>query len=246
MTAASGAQQKLSAQSIAEFYHDNFVTDQVRDFAELVFSRGGTSGLVADVGGGCGYFVEALQRRFGIAGRVLDSDSGSIDLCRARGIDAMAFDALAPEFAGDERLASFNLILHHLVGKNERATRDLQVRALAGWRGHAEKIFVNEYIYESPAPRGLAARLIYEITSSRVLSAAASAVSRVVPSLRANTFGVGVRFRTAEDWRDLFAQAGYRVVGHRRGEIEPLSLPRRLMAISEIRRDSFVLVDACR
>ncbi len=246
MDAASGIQLKLSTQSIAEFYHDNFVADQVRDFAELVIDRGGYTGLVADVGGGCGYFVDALQRRFGVAGRVLDSDSGSVQACRERGIDAMPFDALQPRFAGDERMASFNLILHHLVGKDERATRALQVKALAGWRGRADSIFVNEYIYESPAPRGLASRLIYEITSSRLLSAAASAISRVLPSLRANTFGVGVRFRTAQDWHMLFAEAGYRVAAHRRGKREPLSLPRRLMAISAIRRDSFLLVGADR
>jgi len=64
-----------------------------------------------------------------------------------------------------------------------------------------------------------------------------------VPSLRANTFGVGVRFRTAGDWRRLFAEAGYKVLGYRRGDNEQLSLPRRLMMISSIRRDSFILVD---
>lgn len=243
MHAASGTQLTLSAQSIAEFYHDNFVADQVRDFAELVVDRGGPGGLVADVGGGCGHFVAALGSRFGIEGRVLESDDGSIAACRDRGIEAVRFDALQPTISGDERVVSFNLILHHLVGRDERATRSLQTRALSAWRGRCESIFVNEYIYESPAPRGLAARLIYEITSSSLLSTMASTVSRAVPSLRANTFGVGVRFRTAEDWRGLFTEAGYRVVGYRRGGREPLSLPRRLMAISAIRRDSFLLVD---
>ena len=63
----------------------------------------------------------------------------------------------------------------------------------------------------------------------------------MVPSLRANTFGVGVRFRAADEWSKLFRQAGYEVVASQRGSDERVSLGRRMLLIKSCRRDSFVL-----
>lgn len=236
-----GEQRALDSERIAEFYHDNFVSDQVRDFEALVLRDGGVGGVVADVGGGCGYFSQAIARRFAIPVRVLDSDPKSVSEARRKGLAASEFDALAPAFAGDEGVVCFNLILHHLVGNSLAATRAMQRLALANWRERDVKIFVNEYIYDSPIARGASAWLIAVITSSRTLSAVARQVGRVIPSLRANTLGVGVRFRDAADWQRLFREAGYQVLGHRRGEEEPVSLPRRLMGILSMRRDSFLL-----
>jgi len=63
-----------------------------------------------------------------------------------------------------------------------------------------------------------------------------------VPSRRANTFGIGVRFRSRADWEGIFARTGWRVVREKRGPAETISLPRRLaFALRSIRRDSFVL-----
>ncbi|OQW43934.1 MAG: hypothetical protein A4S16_05475 [Proteobacteria bacterium SG_bin6] len=238
---STGGQRALDSQRIAEFYDDNFVTDQVRDFEALVMRSGGMVGVVADVGGGCGYFSQAIARQFGLSVRVLDSDPKSIEEAREKGLEAMQFDALAPSFAGDEGVVCFNLILHHLVGETLADTRTLQARALANWRERNVRVFVNEYIYDSPVVRGASAWLIGVITSSRILSAAAGQVGRFIPSLRANTLGVGVRFRDAADWRRLFHEAGYQVLGHVRGAEEPVSLPRRMMGILSMRRDSFLL-----
>src|SRR5690606_13250277 len=117
-----------------------------------------------------------------------------VEICRRSGIPASFGDALDPAVVSDHEVVSFNLILHHLVGANEVATRRLQREAIALWRRPGRRVFVNEYIYESYLG-GLSGWLIYQVTKSRVLSALASAVAVVVPSLRANTFGVGVRFR---------------------------------------------------
>lgn len=234
-------QRVLNADRISEFYHDNFVADQARDFGELVMRVQRPEGVVADVGGGCGYFAAAIARDYGVRARVLDTDPASVVASRNAGIEAELFDALAPQFADDEEVASFNLILHHLIGASDAKTRQLQVRALETWHGKCQGVFVNEYIYESWFVTGFSAWLIWAVTSSRPLSAIGAAVSRIVPSLRANTFGVGVRFRTVADWRALFASAGFEVVGYRKGDEEPRSFSRRLMWIKSIRRDSFHL-----
>ena len=86
--------------------------------------------------------------------------------------------------------------------------------------------------------------MIYAITRSRPLSALAAAVSRWVPSLRANTFGVGVRFRARSEWVRVFESVGYRVLASVRGPEETVSAARRLLLIRSCRRDSFVLARA--
>lgn len=234
-------QRKLAAEQVEAFYHEDFVDDQVRDFGTLM-PDAGTRGVVVDVGGGCGFMAKQLQDVIGVATRVIDMDPKSVSACAEIGVDAREGDALAPDLAGDEGSACFNLILHHLVGRNEDETRALQVSALKAWRG-VGAVFVNEYIYESFVPR-VSGRLIYEITSSQILSSIGYQIGRVIKSLRANTFGVGVRFRSHDEWRDLFAEAGYIVVGTVIGTPEPVSPPLRGLLIKTIRRDSYRLEPA--
>jgi hypothetical protein len=238
----NGMQKTLSSGQVREFYHDNFVADQVRDFLALLGDPPTPGALVSDVGGGCGYFARALQSRSGWRVRVLDIDPISVRTCHEDGIDAEVADAIAPpEYAGT-RTVTFNLILHHLVGATDRNTRKLQIQALRAWNGRAESIFVNEYIYESSsACERAAAWLIFAITSNQALSLVGRIVSHFAPSLRANTFGIGVRFRAACDWNRLFEEAGLEVIAHRRGAEEPVSFGRRLLLIRNCRRDSFVL-----
>lgn len=235
-------QAKLSAEQIAAFYHDEFVVDQVRDFHDMLGGdRGGKR--VVDIGGGCGFFAKRLADTAGEQTRVIDMDPRSLEECRRLGVEGRIGDALAPVIDGDEGVVTFNLILHHLVGASERETRRLQIKALRAWHGNADRLFVNEYIYQSLVGN-VSGRLIYAVTSSRILSYLAEKVSRFVPSLKANTFGVGVRFRSHEEWRSLFAEAGFHVIDTRIGWAERVSPPLRVLLIKAIRRDSFVLVPA--
>jgi hypothetical protein len=235
----SDNQRKLSVEQVGAFHHTDFVADQIADFAALVpeVRQGRT---ITDVGGGCGYFAGAVAKGLGLNARVIDMDPASVEVARNSGVPATLGDALEPEFMGDEDVACFNLILHHLVGENEEATRQLQIQALRAWHPHARAIFVNEYIYQSFVG-SLSGRMIYEITASPVLSAIGRAISRIVPAFKANTFGVGVRFRAHDEWLSLFEEAGYRVSGSRIGAAEPISKPLRVLLIKTIRRDSFML-----
>lgn len=232
-------QKQLAADQIEAFYHDEFVEDQVRDFAALAPDVR-PDGVVVDMGGGCGFFAGRLAEKLAHRTRVVDMDPASVEACRRAGVEAVEGDALNPVVAGDEDIVCFNLILHHLVAGDETGTRALQIAALRAWRGHARAVIVNEYIYQSYIGY-LSGRLIYAITGSALLSWLGQQVARVIPAFRANTFGVGVRFRAHEEWLALFREAGFRVVDKRIGRPEPVAPPLRLLMIRTIRRDSFRL-----
>jgi hypothetical protein len=231
-------QKTLSPKQIEAFYHDEFVEEQIRDFGEL--RNGDALNCVVDVGGGIGHFARILAGKTGLKTRVIDMDVVSIERCHESGVNAVQGDALAPPISGDESVACFNLILHHLVGKDELETRTLQIQALRAWKGSVRYVFVNEYIYESFISN-VSSRLIYLITSNSRLSKMASVIAQLVPAFKANTFGIGVRFRAHSEWCKLFAEAGYKVSASRLGEDEPISLPLRALLIKNVRRDSFRL-----
>jgi hypothetical protein len=112
---------------------------------------------------------------------------------------------------------------------------------LANWHQKDLLIFVNEYIYESFFLNNISGWLIYQITSSTILSKIGYFVSKFMPSLQANTFGVGVRFRSHSEWVKLFNSLGFDVIATSLGKQEGISLPRRMLLIKNCRRDSFVL-----
>jgi hypothetical protein len=232
-------QSRLSTAQTEAFYHDAFVSDQLADFVSLC-GHNLSPAMIVDVGGGCGYFSSAVTSRLDIAVRVIDIDPVSIETCKAAGLDAELGDALAPRIRGDEQIACFNLMLHHLVGRNEVETRQLQMGALRSWRRSGIRLFVNEYIYESYFA-SVSGWLIFQITKSRLLSAMGRLVARIMPAFRANTFGVGVRFRSSSEWTQLFNDAGFQVIAQRRGVAENIALPLRILLIREIRRASFLL-----
>lgn len=231
-------QRRLAAEQLSSFYTDSATRDQVRAFLSLApVMRLRKGPVVVDVGGGQGHFAGELQATIGGRARVLDTDPIALAEAERRGVDTILGDALAPPFGGDEDVACFNLILHHLIGQTEARTRALQVQALKAWRGNAQFVFVTEYVYES----GLSARMSYWITRSKFLSALAAAIARLTPTLQANTFGVGVRFRPAGEWHQLFREAGFKVADYRPGREERVRWPRRLLFITSIRRDTFLL-----
>jgi hypothetical protein len=238
-------QRALSEDQTRHFYHDEFVKDQVESFKKIGALDLAGDGFVVDVGGGCGFFARSILLHGHPRVRVLDKDSYSIVNCKASGLRAEQADALSPPIEGNESVICFNLILHHLVGRSDAETLALQSQALRVWLRDGQRyIFVNEYIYESFLAGGLSGWLIWRITSSKVLSLFGRLASAVIPSLRANTFGVGVRFRTRLQWHRLFADLGLSEIGYLKGREESVSAARRLLLIKSCRRDSFLLCTA--
>ena len=233
-------QKILSDEQVAAFYHDCFVKQQVEHFSQITAPCLQGGHVIVDVGGGCGYFASAIQNQLNIRARLIDMDPMSVNTARTLGVEAMIGDALKPIKQGDEVIACFNLILHHLVGNSEKQTLKLQKIAVSAWHEGDTRLFVNEYIYESWFG-GISGWLIYQITKNELLSSVAKAIAKIVPSLRANTFGVGVRFRTSYEWRKLFSSAGFKVIDEIKGDDEFIALPLRLLLIKSIRRDSFLL-----
>lgn len=236
-------QKSLNQDQIEPFYHDNFVKSQVNDFINLTNTIPNcNSGAIIDIGGGYGFFAKELEIQTGSKVRVVDTDLKSIDHCKQQGIDAIFGDALDPIVIGDEGTVCFNLILHHLVGSHDDETYSLQAQAINKWHGKVSAIFINEYIYESFVFENLSGWLIYMITRSALLSGIGKMISRLMPTLSANTFGTGVRFRAQAEWVAIFNSLGFDVVAVSQGKQEGISLPRRLLFIKNCRRDSFLLV----
>jgi len=237
-------QRKLDQQQIAAFYVDCFAKSQVDHFKRLTDPLSlPDASMVVDVGGGIGHFARELASRSALRVRVIDSDEASVDAClqlRDPRIQAFIGDALSPKVVGDEYVVCFNLILHHLVGNGEVETGNLQRRALSAWMGNCRYIFVHEYIYESFI-MDLSGRIIFEITRSRFLSKIGRMIGSLIRSFNANTFGVGVRFRSQKEWCRLFREWGLDVEQKIDGEREAVSIPLRALLIREIRRDSFLL-----
>lgn len=237
-------QHALTSEQISAFYSDRLTNDQVDHFLNLLtYTETQSINTLLDIGGGCGHFARQVVDRTAMKAYVLDSDPISIARCNAQYgdvISARLDDALNPIIHGDEDIVSFNLILHHLIGKNESATRVLQRQALLTWRDQAKLLFVNEYCYDSYIGNA-SGYLIYQITKNKFLSLIASQISRFIPSLNANTFFVGVRFRSHNEWQDFFSSCGFQVIACSRGKNETVSLPRRLLLIKRKARDSFLL-----
>jgi len=233
-------QRTLKPSQLENFYHDQFVSQQVEHFRSIALSEIDITKFVVDVGGGCGYFSIALQKQLGLKLRLIDMDPISVESARQHGVEASVCDALTPLKKGDEGIVCFNLILHHLVANSDSETLAMQEAALLAWHDNRVPIFVNEYIYESWLGN-FSGRLIFQITNKKLFSLIAKYISKIVPSLRANTFFTGVRFRSSSEWKDIFEKIGYEVVHEQRGDKEQVSLARRFLLIKEIRRDSFFL-----
>jgi hypothetical protein len=236
-------QLKLKKYQIKAFYKNHHTKNQVDHFMQLLKNKKSNNKYIVDIGGGCGFFARLLHLKTGYRIRVIDSDKESINQVtniKNKNISGVLGNALKPKIYGDENIVCFNLILHHLIADDEKKTKYLQKKALMAWKNNADFIFINEYIYDSFF-KDLSGRLIFEITKNITLSRIGKVISRIIPSLRANTFGVGVRFRSHNEWINLFEECGFSVVSKIYNKPEYISLPRRLLFIKQVRRDSFLL-----
>lgn len=238
-------QTALASNQLRKFHLNNFAGRQSSHFALLIDKNYVKKRTVLDIGGGIGAFAKELKLKSNMNVIVMDSDEESVEICKKMtgdivSIDAIIGDALNPPPMDNIGIVSFNLILHHLVGKDELETKELQKKALTHWHKKAEYIFINEYVYDSLI-MNCSGAIIYKITSNKILSIISSFVGKFVPALRANTLGVGVRFRAHKEWIKLFDECGYEVVDKILAENDYVSTFLRLLLIDEIRTDSFLL-----
>ena len=95
-------------------------------------------------------------------------------------------------------------VLHHFIGEGEQATRAAQKAALQKARRLLKPdgvLLVEENFYEDFFSRDLIGRLILFLTQPRL-------IEPVIRRLGANTAGEGVRFRSYNGWKALFAETG--------------------------------------
>jgi ubiquinone/menaquinone biosynthesis C-methylase UbiE len=165
-----------------------------------------------DVGGGNGSFADMLLAAYPRArGVVLDpaeillrenkpDPRKEVKLARAESMD---------ELFGDRKfdLILFNWILHHLVVGSYAKTTALQRTVVAKARrllNPGGVVSVLENLYEGSVVDGVPSRLIFELTSSKLLKP-------LIRRLGANTAGCGVCFRSRRAWREDAAQCGLAV-----------------------------------
>jgi SAM-dependent methyltransferase len=165
-----------------------------------------------DIGGGNGSFADMLLAEYpGARGVVLDpaeillrenkpDPRKEVKLARAESMDALF---------GERKfdLILFNWILHHLVLESYRDTLALQRTVLDKARCLLKRggvVSVLENLYEGTVVDALPSRLIFELTSSKLLKP-------VISRLGANTAGCGVCFRSRTAWKRDAAWAGLRV-----------------------------------
>jgi ubiquinone/menaquinone biosynthesis C-methylase UbiE len=159
-----------------------------------------------DVGGGNGKFADRLLAKYpGARGTVLDNAQILLDRnqpnCRKKLVNASVEELFQ---MGNETydIIFFNWLLHHLVSDSYVQTCENiskifgQVLPLLSPQGRIS-IFENMYdgIFVDRAP----SRLIFELTSSKVLA-------RFTSKMGANTAGVGVCFLSYRHWCSVIAQ----------------------------------------
>lgn len=119
------AQKILNSEQVSAFYHDEFLNDQLQDFTTLLDKHLTGNWSLIDIGGGVGYFAEALHQKFGCTVTVFDNDVKSVDVCNKRGVPSVLGDALSDPQAGTADIVSLNLALHHFVGESFLSTKNL-------------------------------------------------------------------------------------------------------------------------
>jgi hypothetical protein len=204
--------KKLDDQQVEAFdteYVDDARWAPISSFINRDFPDGRFSFL--DVGGGNGVFADRLLAEYPNAtGMVLDNSavllSRNAPNPRKATLCTSAENVATLNHKFD--LISINWVLHHLVGHSYRESRQHQLSTLQALRGlltERGRLSIYENNYLGWVFRDLPGRMIYELTSSKLLSP-------VVGKMGANTAGVGVCFLSQRQWFDTVGKAGFRLL----------------------------------
>lgn len=223
--------RQLSDPQLAAFDHD-YVTDDGFASIQAHLDRefGSRTFDVLDVGGGAGFFVDRLLKRYpGMSATVLDNSALLLDQNsqhpRKRTLMGSGTDLLTAVGSQRFEVVFFNFALHHFVVRGYADTRELQRAALrqaSRILSGSGRICVSEIAYEGAVYHNLPSRIAFEITASRRLA-------KLTKKLGANTAGCGICFLSANAWRKEFERAGLTVAAE---DWEPM---RRFTFLSRLR-----------
>ena len=204
--------RKLDDQQVESFDTEYVDDARWRPFNTLInrdFPDGEFSFL--DVGGGNGVFADRLLAEYPKAtGTVLDNS----EVLLARNVAnprKQTICSSAENVANLGRkydLICINWVLHHLVGDSYRKSRQNQLATLQALRGlltERGRVSIYENNYHGWLFQDLPGRMIFELTSSKLLSP-------IVGKIGANTAGVGVCFLSQRQWVDTVSKAGYELL----------------------------------
>lgn len=242
-------QRVLPKSAIDEFDTPEGVAEQIQHFKNLLGIDPSVVFSILDVGGGTGFFVSALKSEFrNVDATILDLDQASVTKSVRKGLNSIHGSIVAPPRDLMSRrfdVISFNLVLHHIIAETDSSTVALQQQALRQARvllKDGGRIFVHEICFEGRFFADLSGLLIYRITSSHHLEKVLRFTGTIFSALKANTVGVGVRFRPLIGWEEIARSVGLEALNTCEGGPEGHSLLRKaLLLIKEVRRRSLLL-----
>lgn len=200
-----------------EAFNVEYVTDRrweiVKSFLERDF--GGRDFRFLDVGGGNGLFADRVLESYpGAVGTIIDSSKLLIEKNTKndrKELICESVEQIESVLGGRQfDIVFFNWLLHHLVDDSYSGTRanirsciDSTSRMLSA----DGRIAIFENIYDGYLVDGLPSYIIFELTSSRVMTP-------ITRKLGANTAGVGVCFMSRKQWVDVIEQVGLDIIGY--------------------------------
>jgi SAM-dependent methyltransferase len=212
MTTNSDTLRKLSAKHTAAFdteYVDEAKWRMVTSGIEESFPSGSFRFL--DVGGGNGRFCDRVLEAYpGSTAVLLDNSQQLLSRNTPHPRKTMAphsVERIDSLFSEKFDLIFFNWVLHHIVADNYATSRRAMSRALMMCSKQLRpggKVSILENLYDGLLIDSLPSRLIYFLTSSRMLQPLTSRFG-------ANTAGVGVCFLSRVMWQKTIEGAGLKI-----------------------------------
>jgi SAM-dependent methyltransferase len=183
----------------------------IRNLLERDFPAGNFRFL--DVGGGNGRFADRLLAEFPSArGAVLDNSEALLALNTTNDRKTIINDSVEnlDSIADRFDVIFVHWLLHHLVGSSYELTKHNQLATLQTLRkmlAAGGRISVFENMYRGWLWEELPGWLIYQLTSAKAIAA-------MVRRMGANTAGVGVCFRSKNEWRATIENAGFQIAAY--------------------------------
>jgi len=127
-----------------------------------------------------------------------------------------------------------NLVLHHLVGKTYKESRNNALQYLMLFKellSEEGRLFICEHFYNGLLIDSLASRMIYYFTSIKL-----SPLRKLFHKYGANTAGIGVCFQSRKMWQKAIQKAGFHTLAY--NEDPPYSLSFARYAALHIRSNT--------